>query len=192
MMRIVPALVAPLLLAGCISFGNKQPDKLVSLTATAVAPAGALPGGNLADAIVVLDPVADRRLDVNRVPVQVNDTEVAYLKDVNWVERPVRQFRRVLAETIRARGKRLVVETGDDPAGARTTLTGRLVDMGYDARSRSVVVRFDALREDRNGQIEARRFESVVPGIAPKPAQVAPALNRAANDVAGQVADWVG
>ena len=192
MMRIVPALVAPLLLAGCISFGNKQPDKLVSLTATAVAPAGALPGGNLADAIVVLDPVADRRLDVNRVPVQVNDTEVAYLKDVNWVERPVRQFRRVLAETIRARGKRLVVETGDDSAGARTTLSGRLVDMGYDARSRSVVVRFDALREDRNGQIEARRFESVVPGIAPKPAQVAPALNRAANDVAGQVADWVG
>lgn len=192
MMRIVPALAVPLLLAGCISFGNKQPEKLISLTATAVAPAGALPGGNLADAIVVLDPVADRRLDVNRVPVQVNDTEVAYLKDINWVERPVRQFRRVLAETIRARGKRLVVETGDDPAGARTTLSGRLVDMGYDARSRSVVVRFDALREDRNGQIEARRFESVVPGIAPKPAQVAPALNRAANDVAGQVADWVG
>jgi len=192
MMRIVPAFVAPLLLAGCISFGNKEPEKLISLTATAPAPVGALTGGSLADAIVVLDPVADRRLDVNRVPVQVSDTEVAYLKDVNWVERPVRQFRRVLAETIRAKGSRLVVETGDDPAGARTTLSGRLVDMGYDARSRSVVVRFDALREDRSGQIAARRFESVVPGVAPKADQVAPALNRAANDVAAQVADWIG
>lgn len=192
MIRTALVLAAPLLLAGCISFGNKEPKMLLSLTSTTAAPAGALAGGSMADAIVVLDPVADRRLDVNRVPVQVNDTEVAYLKDVNWVERPVRQFRRVVAETIRARGKRLVVETGDDPAGARTTLSGRLVDMGYDARTRSVVVRFDALREDRNGAIEARRFESIVPGVAPKAGQVAPALNRAANDVAGQVADWIG
>ena len=49
-----------------------------------------------------------------------------------------------------------------------------------------------AVRTRVDGQITARRFESVVSGVAPKPKQVAPALNKAANDVAAQVADWVG
>jgi len=42
------------------------------------------------------------------------------------------------------------------------------------------------------GKFRSRRFESVVPGVEAKPAPVADALNRAANDVAVQVADWVG
>lgn len=192
MIRLALPLCASLLLAGCVSFGAKPPPELLALTAEAAAPAGALGSGAMADALVVLDPVADRRLDVQRVPVQVDASTVAYLKDVQWVERPTRLFRRLLAETIRARGGRLVVEGGDDPAGARTTLSGRLLDLGYDARTSSVVVRFDAMREYRDGRIEARRFESIVPGVAPKPEQVGPALNRGANDVARQVADWLG
>jgi cholesterol transport system auxiliary component len=64
--------------------------------------------------------------------------------------------------------------------------------MGYDARNQSVVVRYDALRQDATGAISARRFESVVPGISPTVASVAPALNKAANNVAAQVADWIG
>jgi cholesterol transport system auxiliary component len=192
MIRFLP-LAAPLLLGGCVSLGGgKVPDQLFTLTAEASAPAGSLGSGAIADALVVLDPVTDRRLDVQRVPVRIDASNVAYLKDAQWVERPARQFRRLLAETIRARGTRLVVEGADDPAGARDTLSGRLVDLGYDAETRSVVVRFDALRENREGRIEARRFESIVPGIAPKADQVGPALNRAANDVARQVADWLG
>ena len=40
--------------------------------------------------------------------------------------------------------------------------------------------------------METRRFEAGIPGIAADRESVGPALNRAANDVAVQVADWVG
>jgi cholesterol transport system auxiliary component len=190
--RVCMVTVAAIALAGCVSLGGKAPKQLIGLTPLSMAAAGANASGKLADALVVIDPVADRRLDVPRVAVQVDDTTVAYLKDVSWVERPARQFRHLLAETLRARGGRLVLEAGDEAPKARQTLSGRLVDMGYDARSRSVVVRFDAMREDGNGMLTTQRFESVVRGIAPEARAVAPALNRAANDVARAVADWVG
>ena len=189
---MVLAAALALSLGGCLSLGGKAPDQLFSLTAASSAPAGAMGSGRSADALVVLDPDVDRRLDVQRVPVQVDDTTVAYLEDAVWVERPARLFRRLLAETIRAKGGRLVLEGSDDETGGSVTLSGRLVDLGYDARSQSAVVRYDALREDSAGNIVARRFESVVPGISPDAASVAPALNRAANDVAAQVAEWVG
>jgi cholesterol transport system auxiliary component len=188
---LAAALTALALLGGCISVGGKAPALLVALSAEKSAPAGAMPGGAITDALVVLDPETDRKLDMLRIPVQVDDAKIAYLKDAAWVERPARQFRHLLAETIRARGARLVIEAGDLTTGGKTTLSGRLIDMGYDARSQSVVVRYDAMR-DIGGTIEARRFEAVVPGIGSSAEAIAPALNRAANQVAAQVADWVG
>ncbi len=181
-----------ILLAGCISLGGKAPKVLAGLTAEQSPAAGAMIGGPTAEALVVLDPEAGRKLDVLRIPVQIDDARIAYLTDVTWVERPARLFRQLLAETIRARGKRLVLEGGDEGLTSKTTLSGRLVEMGYDARSQSVVVRYDALRADGKGAVEARRFEAVVPGVAATAEAVAPALNRAANQVARQVADWVG
>jgi cholesterol transport system auxiliary component len=185
-------LIALLALGGCISLGGKAPKQLIRLTPEATAPAGDMGSAALRDALVVLDPETDRRLDVQRVPVQIDDATIAYLKDATWVERPARQFRRLLAETIRARGKRLVVEAGDTGELGRTTLGGRLLDMGYDARSQSVVLRFDAMRTDAAGNAQSRRFEATVPGVSPKVESVAPALNKAANEVASEVADWVG
>ncbi|MEJ5975261.1 ABC-type transport auxiliary lipoprotein family protein [Novosphingobium sp. PS1R-30] len=190
--KLAAPLAALLLLGGCVNLGGKAPKQLIGLTPQATAPAGDMGAANLRSALVVLDPEADRRLDVQRVPVQVDDATIAYLKDATWVERPARLFRRLLAETIRAKGKRLVVEAGDAAEGGKTTLGGRLLDMGYDARSQSVVVRFDALRSDGAGNVVSRRFEASVPGVSPKAESIAPALNRAANEVAAQVADWIG
>jgi cholesterol transport system auxiliary component len=190
--RHAGVLAAVVLLGGCVSLGGKAPKQMISLTPNATAPAGELAGTTMRDALVVLDPEADRRLDVQRVPVQVDDATIAYLQDATWVERPARQFRRLLAETIRAKGKRLVVEAGDASELGKTTLGGRLLDMGYDARSQSVVLRFDAMRTDVAGNVISRRFEATVSGVAPKVESVAPALNKAANEVAAQVADWVG
>lgn len=177
-------------LSGC--FGGKPPKNLIGLTPLASAPAGPLGSGKLSQAIVVLDPQADRKIDVQRIPVQVDDSKIEYVKDLTWVEKPTRQFRHLLAETIRAKGDRLVLEEVDELAGSQARLGGRLVDMGYDARSQSVVVRFDAMREDGSGNVASRRFEATVPGVAAKPEQVGPALNKAANQVAQEVADWVG
>ena len=100
-------------------------------------------------------------------------------------------MRELLAETIRASGKRLVFEDDQAEAKGNLRLTGRLTAMGYDARSRSVIVRYDALFQAADGTMMSRRFEAVGKSVLPKGPAVAEALNVAANDVARQVADWV-
>lgn len=188
---VLHSLAAALVLAlgGCLGLGGKVPPTLLNLTPDQAVPAGTGSSGTYRSAIAVLDPVADVRVDVTRVPVQIDDSTVAYLKGALWVERPSHLFRHLLAETLRARGKSLVIE--GDPGTAAFKLSGRLIDMGFDARTGSVVVRFDAVKERPNGAIETRRFENVVSGIAAQPAPVGVALNQAANAVAAQVADWV-
>ena len=107
------------------------------------------------------------------------------------MEKPTRLFLQLLAETIRAGGGRLVVGEGDFGYSAATKLSGRLLDMSYDASSGSVVVRYDAVLMMPDGKVRTQRFESRVSGVEPEAEAVGPALNDAANAVAGEVADWV-
>ena len=185
------ALAASLLLSGCLGLGGKAPKQLLSLSPTTSAQVGPVTSGSTTDAIVLMDPEADRSLEMLRVPVRVNASTIAYLQDIAWVEKPSRQFRGLLAETLRAKTSRLVVEDGDFDVVGRTMVTGRLLAMGYDAPTQSVVVRVELQRQEKAGAITSRRFEAVVPGIEAKAEPVAAALGQAANTVAGQVADWV-
>lgn len=186
-------LALPLVLAGCISVGigggGKPLPSLISLTPTLQAPAGQTLSSTSADALVVLEPEVDHTLETTRVPVQVDDYSISYLTGAAWIDQPRRLFQTLLIETIRGRGKRLVLD--ENLPQVRLSLSGRLGTMGYDARSRSVIVRFDALRVGRDGVTVSRRFEAVEKDIAPIASAIAPALNAAANDVAVQVADWV-
>lgn len=188
---LLPVLLA-LPLAGCLSLSPEPPEQLLTLTPARTAAAGGDLGGNAAAALAVIEPTADQRLSVARVPVQVSDSGVAYLKDALWVEKPTRLFQQLVAETIRAQGGKLVVGEGDLGYGAATRLSGRLLDMGYDAASGSVVVRYDAVLQMPDGTIRTRRFESRVADVEPEAQAVGPALNEAANRVAGEVAEWVG
>ncbi len=190
--RAALALAGALALSACISLGPDVPETLIGLTAERSAAPGTLGGGELAEAIIVFEPQAPQRLDVTRVPVQVDEARIAYLKDAIWVEKPARLFQKLLAETIRAGGRRLVLDSPDPGIPSGTRLFGRLVDMGYDARTSEVVVRYDAIRESPGGEIETRRFESRVGGVAADAGAVAPALNTAANAVARDVAAWIG
>ncbi|MXO74650.1 ABC transporter [Altererythrobacter aerius] len=185
-------LLGSLLLAGCISFGGKVPESLLSLTPTQTVAAGTTISGDIAQAIAVEEPVTPQRLAVNRVPVQVDDTQIAYVKDAVWVDKPSRLFRRLLGETIRARTGRLVIDNNDPALTPTYQLRGTLIDFGYDARTSSVVVTFDAVRDVNGRQVTTRRFSATVPNVLPEAAPVGAALNTAANDVAGQVADWIG
>ena len=187
---LLPASLA-LLLAGCVSLSPDPPESLLTLTPARTAPAGATMRGEAATALAVIEPDTDQRLNVVRVPVLTSDSTLAYLQDAIWVEKPARLVQRLLAETIRAGGTRLVVDEGDLGYSAATKLSGRLLDMGYDASSGSVVVRFDGTLQTPDGKVQTRRFENRVDGVEPKAAAVGPALNQAANAVAAEVADWV-
>ncbi len=187
------AMLAPMLafaLAGCVSFGDDPPDQLLTLTPSSLAPAGLAAEGNATSALAVEEPVAAQKLAVTRVPVQVSASGVAYLQDAVWVERPARLFQSLLAETIRSRSDRLVVDLSDLQYSAATKLSGQLQEMGYDVARGGVVVRYDAMLRQPDGTVRTRRFENFVGGISADVTAVAPALNQAANAVAVEVADW--
>ena len=73
-------------------------------------------------------------------------------------------------------------------------LYSRMPELPYrtTAGTDGVVVVFDAVRPGQGNAVQTRRFEVRVPGVTADVASVGPALNQAANDVAGQVAAWVG
>jgi cholesterol transport system auxiliary component len=191
-MRFILGGATALLLAGCVSLGGgKVPATLFTLTAAVSAPAGTTVSGSPSEALMVMEPETDRRLAVLRVPVQIDDARVAYLQNAQWVERPARLFRALLAETLRTKSGRLVLEDDQAAAVPGVRLSGRLLDMGYDARSMAVTVRYDAIRTGAKGEVTTKRFEAEVSGVAAKPEAVGPALNKAANSVAAQVAEWI-
>lgn len=189
---VLLALPLALALPGCISLGGEPPESLLTLSPAARAPAGpGVAAGAERPVIAVLAFDTPAKLDVLRVPVAVSDTELAYLQEAFWVEKPARLFRRLVGETIRARGQAMVVDGDDTATLATMTVQGTLIDMGYDAASASAVVRFDAVRIAKDGTVTTRRFEASESGVTADARSVGAGLNAAANRVAADVADWV-
>jgi cholesterol transport system auxiliary component len=191
--RVLPLLALPLALAGCVSFGAKVPPQLLRLTPSAEAPAnnGVMLAKGLA--VSVSFPSAPVELSNNRVPVRIGTTEVAYVKDAQWIDSPAHLFRDLLAETITARTGRPTLTPREAMMTVGPRLGGRLSEFGIDARGNRASVVYDATLVRSGDQIETRRFEAkaLVSGKIDEGSAGA-AINAAANDVAAQVADWVG
>ena len=186
-------LLGALPLAACISFGAKPPASLLTLTSASAVPVGRVQSSAGAPGLQIAVPVTPASLATARVPVASGATSLAYVKDALWSEPPARLFARLLSDTVSARAGRVVlseVEAIDTPAAQ---LAGELRQFGIDGTTREAVVTFDAaLRRQATGAVEKRRFEARAPVPAIDAASAGPALNGAANQVAAQVADWVG
>lgn len=181
-----------LTLGACVSFGGKAPPALLVLTATNAVPNGTAKSGASSDALIVLLPEAPRKLDSNRVPVQIDDSSIAYLKDAVWADKPSRLMQLLLMETIAARTGRLVLNETDAGGKATQYLSGSLLEFGVDAATSEAVVVYDAVRLVRGQTVEKKRFEARKPLSAVEPGPTGTALNEAANEVAGQISDWIG
>ena len=190
--RFALAGLAALALSGCLSLGKDPPDSLLNLTPTRQAAAGTGSTGTAENALAILELQAPQKLNVTRVPVTTSDSSLAYLKDAEWVEKPARLFGRLLADTVRAKGNRLLVGGTDLEFTAASKLSGTLSAMEYDAATGSAIVRLDAVLIGNDSNVTTRRFEATVPGVAPEAQAVGIALNQAANQVANDVAEWVG
>jgi cholesterol transport system auxiliary component len=186
-------LAAALPLGACISFGAKPPASLLTLTATNALPVGQAQSSTTASSISIEVPVTAAALATARVPVQATPTTLAYVPKAIWSEPPARLFARLMADTVTARTGRVVLSTAQAIGDPGAQLSGELRTFGLDAMTRQATVTFDAaLRRRADGGIEKRRFQASVPVAAIDPASAGPALNDAANQVAVQVADWVG
>ncbi len=187
------ALAAALPLSGCISFGAKPPKQLLTLQAADQVPIGREQDGASAKAIVITVPATPAAIAVPRVPVQTGATSLAYVKDAQWAEPPARLFARLVSDTVAARTGRIVVSPVQAVGESNDQLDGELRNFGLDADRRQAVVTFDAaLMRDGAAKIEKRRFEARVPIAAIDAMSAGTALNQAANQVAAEVAGWIG
>lgn len=198
-MTIRPSLLAPLaafaaatLLSGCISLGEKPPKQLLSLTSDARVPAGQGKVASDANAVSVALPALPSALRNQRLAVQ-SGAAFAYLPKSAWVDTPAHMLRTILAETIEAKTGRFVPDQRNAAITPDTRLGGTLTAFQLLGGQGRVLVMFDAtLAKSGSDQVRTRRFEATAPVGNEDPASVSAALNRAANAVASDVADWVG
>ncbi|MEY3622582.1 MAG: hypothetical protein RLZZ407_141 [Pseudomonadota bacterium] len=185
------ALPVILSLGACVSFGGKAPPSMLVLTANNSVSAGAARTASAAEVLVIQTPEVPRKLDTNRVPVQIDASSIAYLKDAFWADKPARLMQQLLSETVSAKSENLVLSEVDAGGKAAQFISGSLLEFGVDAATNEAVVVFDAVKITRGNPTEKRRFEARRPVAAVETEPVGAALNEAANDVALQIAEWV-
>jgi cholesterol transport system auxiliary component len=190
------ALALSLALSGCLGGllggGGKPPTTLVTLTPEAAEPAQIARSAAAGQAVTIATPGAPRELSTVRVPVQVTPTDVQYVANLQLSDTPSRLFEDLLAETVRRTTNRVVLASGQTNLDPGLTVTGELQRFGYDASTGQVVVTYDgALSTAGGNRVETRRFTATAPADGTG-LSVGPALNRAANQVALDVAKWIG
>jgi cholesterol transport system auxiliary component len=179
-------------IGGLLGGGSKAPTTLQTLTPEAADPGPATRAAAAGQAVTVAVPLVSKALRTVRVPVQVTPTDVQYVTNLQWVDTPDRLFQELVAETIRRTTNRVVLDSGLTALDPGLLISGQLQKFGYDASSGQVVVEFDGTLSTAGGnRVETRRFVATAPADGTA-ASVGPALNRAANEVARDVAGWVG
>jgi cholesterol transport system auxiliary component len=194
MLRVSLAAAGALALGGCALLGGgpKPPPTLLTLTPSVAAPQSVVRSANAGEAVTIAVPVIPKELRGVRVPAQVGPTAVAYIKGLQWVDSPDRLFQDLLEETIVRTTSRVVIDSKQSALDPGLIVSGQLSRFGYEAGEGSVLVRYDGALSAAGGtRVETRRFEARVPADGTA-ATVGPALNQAANEVALEVARWIG
>jgi cholesterol transport system auxiliary component len=192
LLLLMPLAVA---LPGCVSIGGKPPKvPFITIQAAEQIKPGDVQTPASGTTVTVVFPVVPHELATTRLPVHSGTNDVSYLKDTQWVEAPPRLFARLVGDTISARTGRPVLSYRQSQVDPGATLSGELRSFGVDADTNEAVVQFDGLLVQGSdpAKFQKRRFEARVPVTEIKPAPVAAALNQAANQVAVEVADWIG
>ena len=196
-LRTGSALALALAISGCslggmLGGGAKPPPTLVTLTPEAPEPAAIARTAAAGQAVTIATPNVERELSTVRVPVQVTPTDVQYVSNLQLADTPAHLFASLVAETVRRTTNRVVLAPGQTTLDPGLLVTGQLQRFGYDAATGQVVVTYDAALSTAAGaQVQTRRFTATAPADGTGPS-VGPALNRAANQVALDVAKWVG
>ena len=194
MLRVSATAAVALSLSACALLGGgpKPPPTLLTLTPSAAAPESLVRSANAGETVTIELPVIPKELRSVRVPAQVGPTAVAYIKDLQWVDTPDRLFQDLLSETVLRTTSRVVIDPKQAALDPGLVVSGQLSRFGYEAGEGGVLVRYDAAMSAAGGtRVETRRFEARVPADGTA-GTVGPALNDAANQVATQVAQWIG
>ncbi|AYJ86182.1 ABC transporter [Sphingomonas paeninsulae] len=183
---------AALALSGCISFGAKPPKTLLTLVPASTMTANTVRQAGPGQTLTILYPTAPAAISVTRVPVYEASGTISYVKGIAWNDTPSHLFQNLMSEVVAAKTGKVVVDVRQYTLDPGTRVSGSLAKFGIDAQSMQAVVVYDAILMRSGGTaIETRRFEGHA-SLTSINAGAGPALNQAANDVAAQVAGWVG
>ena len=196
LLRFAGPLVLAMSLAGCslggLLGGGKAPTVLYDLTPTAPPTGAVARQSDAGSAVTVRVPVITKELRTVRVPVQVNASQVEYVKDMQWIDTPDRLFQKLVAETIRRTTSRVVLDPAQPGLDPGITVSGELLDFGFDAQRGVVIARFQGTLATNGGaSVQSRTFVAEAPADGTT-ATVPPALNAVANQLAQQIAQWIG
>ena len=192
-LRIGTALALAVAASGCalLGGGGKAPPVLFTLSSDAP-PAAPTRSSAVGETVTIETPAIPKELRTVRVPVDIGLTQVQYVANLQWFDTPDRLFQSLVEETVRRTTNRVVLDPNQATLDPGLVVTGQLNRFGYDSQQGAVVVQYDASLATQGGtHVESRRFEASVPADG-KAATVSPALNEAANQVAKQVAQWIG
>ena len=200
-MKLLPRVLAPVVLgaalgacslSGMLGGGGKPPPTLLALTPEAPDPGAFVRSANAGQAVTIGVPIAAKEIRTVRVPVQISPTDVQYVTNLQWVDTPDRLFQGLVAETVRRTTNRVVLNPGQTALDPGLVVSGELQRFGYDAATGQVEVVYDASLSTQGGtHVENRRFTASAPADG-SAGTVGPALSRAANQVALDVAKWIG
>ena len=191
LIRLISTASLALALTGCFG-GGKVPPVLMTLAPQAAATANMTRSAGAGETVTIDDPVTPKSLKSLRVPAEVGDISIAYIKNAQWIDTPDHLFRQLVDETVKRTTNRVVLNPRQSTLDPGLRVSGTLDRFDYDASAGAVVVRYDAALSATTGsRVETRRFEAREPSAGTKD-DVGPALNRAANRVASEVAQWIG
>jgi len=200
-MKWMPRLVGPialgLALGGCslggmLGGGGKAPPTLLTLTPSATDPGQITRSANAGQAVTIAVPVVAKELRTVRVLVQATPTDVQYVADLQMVDTPDHLFQQLVQETVRRATNRVVLDPRQSGLDPGLLVSGSLQHFGFDVATGEVVVQYDAALSTQGGaHVETRRFTATAPADGTA-GSVGPALNTAANQVATDVANWIG
>jgi len=189
------SIAAALSLSACMGGllgGGKTPPWLLTLTPQAPPPASIARTAGPGEAVTIELPVVPKEIRTNRVPVHSGPIAIAYVENLTWVDTPDKLFQDLLTETVTRTTNRVVLDPRQSSLDPGVTVTGNLSRFGYDAQEGAVIVRYDAAMTRAGGAaVATRRFEARAPADGTA-STVGTALNAAANQVAIEVAAWVG
>jgi cholesterol transport system auxiliary component len=179
-------------MGGLLGGGAKPPVTLVTLTPDAAEPAQIARSAGAGQAVTIATPSVARELATVRVPVQLTPTDVQYVANLQLADAPAKLFADLVAETVRRTTNRVVLSPDQTNLDPGLTVNGELQRFGYDASTGQVIVTYDGSLSTAGGnRVDTRRFTAIAPADGTS-ATVGPALNRAANQVAADVARWIG
>ena len=195
LLRLALPVAAAVALGGCslggLLGGGNVPPTLLRLTPEAQ-PVAIQRTAGAGEAVTIAVPTIPKELRTVRIPAQVSPYDLQYIEDVSWVDTPDRLFQGLVAETLRRRTSRVVLDPRTTTLDPGLVVNGQLHRFGFDAQTAMVVVEFDAALSRAGGTaVETRRFTATAPATGVRES-VGPALNRAANQVALDLANWIG